>query len=502
MHNISSRNYYDKYLRKKGDGACTKCGNVTNYINISKGYFEFCSSKCSNSSMIKKEKIKQTNLRKYGVEYPSQNEEVKRKMKRTYLMKYGVEHVFWNKEIREKRTQTNLKKFGFETPFQNKGIKEKIKLTNLKKYGVENQSQNEKTKEKKRQKYLKKFIPVLDRQSKYLNLELLDEKYFNSKFNHKWKCLKCGYEFKQTWNIIQQRYKCPNCYPKDPRYSKGEKELVEFIKLLNLEILENDKYILDGKELDIYIPSKKLAIEFNGLYWHSERNIEDKNYHLIKTEECQKHNIRLIHIFEDEWILKQSIIESKLKQILGISKSQKIYARKCQIKEILPKIKNEFLNKFHLQGEDKSSIKLGAFYKNELISVMTFSKGNISKGSKNIEGIYELNRFCSNYNYHIPGIASKLLTYFKRNYEWKKIFSYADRRWSKGNLYYKLGFELEKVTKPNYWYVKGSDRIHRFNLRKHPNEPKDIPEQILRLKEGYYRIWDCGHYKFIIRKEK
>jgi hypothetical protein len=129
---------------------------------------------------------------------------------------------------------------------------------------------------------------------------------------------------------------------------------------------------------------------------------------------------------------------------------------------------------------------------------MTFSHGSISRKKLNDNKLWELSRFCSNSNYHIPGIASKLLIYFKRNYSWKEIFSYADRRWSLGNVYYKLGFKLDSITKPNYWYIKDLNRIHRFNLRKKYSEPKDIPECILRKKEGYYRIWDCGHLKFMI----
>ena len=132
---------------------------------------------------------------------------------------------------------------------------------------------------------------------------------------------------------------------------------------------------------------------------------------------------------------------------------------------------------------------------------MTFSHGNISKGSKHVEGVWELNRFCSNYNYRIPGIASKLLTHFKRNYEWKEIFSYADKRWSTGNVYYKLGFELDHETIPNYWYIKNFQRIHRFNLRKRPDEPKEIPEWVLRQEEGYLKIWDCGNMKFVLKKD-
>ena len=390
--------------------------------------------------------------------------------------KYGVENVFQNEETQNKFKHTCLEKYGHKSPLENKEIREKGKQTNL-----------------------KKFIPLLNKQLEYLDLELLDKNYINNTHKHNWKCLKCNIIFETKYSYLQQGYgNCPKCFPRNKGYSKGEKELVEFVKSLELEFVENDRNKIKPYELDIYIPSKRIAIEFDGLYWHSEKNIKDKNYHLNKTELCEKQNIQLIHIFEDEWVLKQEIVKSRIKQILGINNSERIHARKCQIKEISHKIKNEFLDKFHIQGSDRSRIKLGAFYQDELISVMTFSHGSISKGSKYQENVWELNRFCSNSNYHIPGIASKLLTHFKRNYEWKEIFSYADRRWSDGNVYRRIGFKLDSITKPNYWYLDNFNRIHRFSLRKCPDEPKDIPEWVLRFKEGYTRIWDCGHYKFKI----
>jgi len=585
-YKLSSKDYYNKYLKKENEGIC-KCGNNTNFISISKGYRKHCSIKCSvnskeiiekrkqtclerygnenpsnNKEIIEKrkqtsiknwgfdnpnkskevrEKIKKTNLEKYEVEHPSQNKEIKEKikhiylnkseeekrliqnkMKKTNLQKYGVECSLQNEEVKEKSRQTllknyncenptknkeiikkikktNLERYGVESPIQNKEIKDKTKRTNLERYGVDNPSKSKEIREKQKNTVIEKFIPVLNNLLKGNNLELLSN-YNHCRDSIKLKCKTCNNIFDSNYfNLYQDCGKCPKCFPKNK--SNYEIELSDFIKSIeSSEIIENNREIIKPYELDIFIPSKNMAIEFNGLYYHSEQFKIDKNYHLNKTELCESKNIQLIHIFEDEWIFKQDIVKSRLRQMLGINNSERIHARKCEIKEISPKIKNKFLNKYHIQGEDKSNIKLGAFYSNELISVMTFSKGNISKGSKNIEGVYELSRFCSNNNYQVPGIASKLLSYFKRNYSWKEIYSYADHRWSEGNLYYKIGFELEHITKPNYFYINGLNRIHRFNLRKKPDEPKDIPEWILRQKEGYFRIWDCGHYKFIMIK--
>lgn len=257
-------------------------------------------------------------------------------------------------------------------------------------------------------------------------------------------------------------------------------------------------------ELDMIIHSKKIAIEYCGLYYHEEKILDDtrpipgKDFHLKKLQLTNNKGYNLIQIFEDEWILKEDIVKHRLLQILNKNDNIKIGARKCIIKEIDSKTKNEFLEKYHIQGKDSAIIKLGAFYGETLVSVMTFSKGSISKGSYHKEGEWELNRFCSNYDYHVIGIASKLLNYFKINYEWIKIFSYADRRWSIGDLYYQLGFNLEKITDQNYWYSKGIKRIHRFNLRKTEDDPKDKTEEMLRLEQGYNRIWDCGNLKFVL----
>ncbi len=473
-----------------------------------------------------KDKIKKVNLEKYGVEYNQQNKEVQNKTRQTNLRKRGVECSFscpkiikkskktnlrkrgveWAAacpEIIEQRKQTYLKKTGYDNPAKNPEVIEKTKKTWIKNLGVDNPSKSHMIRRKKEETRIKNLYPKVIKYFKTFNIELLSN-YTNSAEKLKLKCLKCSCIFEESIWKFQQGHLCPKCYPRENGTSIAEKEVYKFIcKLIGKDKVEHNCYSIiknpntsNSLELDIYIPDKQIAIEYNGLYWHSELVLSRFDYHLQKTNLCKEKGIYLIHIFEDEWIFKKEIVKSRIKQILKVNDSERIHARKCEIKEIDPKVKNEFLEEFHIQGKDASKIKLGAFHNKELVSVMTFGKGNISKGSKSKEGVWELNRFCSNSNYHIPGIAGKLLSHFKKNYEWKEIFSYADRRWSTGNLYYQLGFELNKITQPNYWYLKGFERIHRFGLRKTKDEPKDIPEWILRQNEGYTRIWDCGNLKF------
>jgi len=480
-HQMNVKEYYDKYLKRENDGVCLECKKDTKFNGLS-GYNIFCSVKCAHNSQEVKNKTIQTNIEKYGGT-GFQVQSLTEKYRNTCLEKYGVNHYSQTKQFLEKCEKTCLQK-----------------------HNIDHYSKSEDFKRKVRQTWISKFLPQMYSAIEVLNLELLDN-YMNAISIIKVRCKKCNSKFNTTYfNLSQGDGKCPICYP---RGSREQREVLNFIRNLGiLDILENDKTILENKEdkrkskeLDIYIPSLKVAIEYDGLYFHDEDH-KDKNYHLSKTLECEKLGIRLIHIFEDEWNLKQEIVKSRLKQILNKSNSQKLMARKCQIKEIASKEKDEFLERFHIQGKDISKVKLGAFYNDELVSVMTFSHGSISKGMKNKDySLWELNRFCTNSNYHIPGIAGKLLSHFKKNYEWKEIYSYADRRWSQGNLYYKLEFQLDHITSLNYWYTKGMKRIHRFNLRKRPDEPKDISESILRLQEGYSKVWDCGNLKFILKNK-
>lgn len=299
-----------------------------------------------------------------------------------------------------------------------------------------------------------------------------------------------------SWSNWQLGHRCPCC---NEGMSKGEKELSDFIRSLGIDIELKNRTLIQPLELDIIIPSKKIAIEYNGLYYHGiKKGNIDKKYHLNKLSECNKIGYRLITVFEDEWETKRDIVERRLRHILTNEKG--IFARKCYVTEISPRIAKEFIDKYHIQGYTTCTVKIGAYYNHQLVAVMTFAKGSVSKGAKNEDGIWELSRFCVSCS--VTGIAGKLLSHFERNYKPIKIYSYADRRWSNGNVYEKIGFTFNSFTLPNYWYFKDNKkRLHRFNFRKdrikHLATKDNMTEWHIMQEQGYDKIYDCGNIKYI-----
>lgn len=291
-----------------------------------------------------------------------------------------------------------------------------------------------------------------------------------------------------------------------PKYvSKGEIEISEMFKSHNIDVIESNRKLLGGKEVDLLIESHKIGIEFNGCKFHTEwYGDKTPQYHLDKTITLNKLGYSLIHIFEDEWELSKTLVLNKLKYVTGILEAEKIGARKCNIKSIDAKEKDSFLDSFHIQGKDKSAIRYGAYYDNILVGVMTFRK---ESGNKNV---FILNRFATNYNYIISGLASKMLNKFISEYNPSSIISFADRRWtlnSDNNMYTKLGFKLVKTLRPNYAYFNSkyhrTKRFHKFNFRKHlllkryPDQvTSDMTETEMIKKLGFDRIWDCGLFKY------
>jgi hypothetical protein len=296
-------------------------------------------------------------------------------------------------------------------------------------------------------------------------------------------------------NFIYGKTRCPKCANIN---SKAELEVLEFVTSLTDNIIHGDRTVLGKLELDVFIPDKKLAIEYNGLYRHSEiTGKKDKKYHLIKTEGCEKSGYQLLHIFEDEWNnnskkdIWKSIIKNKLKKNDNI-----IHGRNCEVKELNVSVCSNFLDINHLQGYAKAKFKYGLYYNDELLCVMTFSH---SRFDQNYD--YELIRFATKMNTTIVGGFGKLLAHFIRNVNPTNILSYCDRRYSSGTAYEKNGFKFIGNSDPNFYYFNKHKMIRHHNrgidVKHFSNYNPNLSEWENMQNNGYDRIWDCGNKKFV-----
>jgi len=274
-------------------------------------------------------------------------------------------------------------------------------------------------------------------------------------------------------------------------FSMDEKELGDYIESLGVEVIRNDKTIINPLELDIVIPSQKLAIEYCGLYWHTEFKGKSSIYHKYKLDRCNENGYRLITLFENEWLNKKELIKKKIKHIIFKTKDRPIYARKTHVKLVNSNIKNDFMNQHHIQGKGLGSISLGLYFENELVSLVTFV---------NNKNNYVLNRFAS--SKQVVGGFSKLLKYFINNYPKKEIITFADLRWSEGKLYEKTGFKLDKELEPDYYYIYNGELRHKFGFRRKalakmlPNFDPTLTEYENCINHEIYRIWTCGLKRF------
>lgn len=325
------------------------------------------------------------------------------------------------------------------------------------------------------------------------------------------KCLKCSHVFSFTNQVFYParlskiNKLCPVCQPRITYSSKNEKEVLDFIRsVYSGSVVPNDRSVLGGREIDIYCPDLKIGFEFTGLYWHAEKQ-NPENKHLIwKMQFAAKEGVTLITIFEDEWASKPNIVKSRIAGLLGLH-TEKIHARTCIIKHVDAKMKNAFLTANHIQGKDTASVAIGLYKDDSLVSIATFKKSNFVKGGDGSQ--WELSRFCSLNNTRVVGAAGKLIHYFMNTLNTEKLplISYADRRWSTGQLYKSLGFTFSGISSPSFWYTNDYKlRVHRSALMKHrlieTEEDKLLTGWELAQRRGYDRIWDCGTTKWVLDK--
>jgi len=458
--------------------------------------------KNAGQSNIIREKVKRTCLTKYGFEHAMSSPELQKRSKEGCFKKYGVTNVFSSGWCIDKIKKFNLENHGVEHNMQVSSIRDKRDTTCIKKYGAACVTKNTLIKKKISNTHLRKVYSKLETERIKPLFSLSNFHGFQNKL-YKFQCKKCN-------NIFENNYigvRCYRCQPL-PR-SKIEEQLSIFLNSIVSEVKRNARKEFDNEfEIDFYIPNRKLAIELNGNYYHSELSGKSRDYHVNKTEKCEAKGIHLIQIMEDEWINKQEIVKDKILHLLK-NNSVKVYARKCDIKPVSYIDAKVFSETNHIQGSDISPVRIGLYHNEILVALMTFGKLRKIMGFKKSAGnkIFELSRYSTSKGLSVPGGASKLLSYFKKIYQPEKIISYADRRWSNStnNMYNALGFEYISKSQPNYWYVHSTNylkRFHRFSFRKSILSRKlgqfdtTITEWENMKNNKYDRIWDCGNLRY------
>jgi len=341
-------------------------------------------------------------------------------------------------------------------------------------YGVENSLQRKEIQEKQKDTLRKKY-----------------------RVDHYSKTKECRNKVIAT-NI--ERYGSP--FPSH-KYGKTQDEIKEWLNSFGFDF-SSDYEILENKEIDLLDKDKKIGIEYCGLYWHNELSPEprDHKYHINKYKNCLKKDIQLLTIFEDEWKFRQNQCKSHIKSVLGIT-DKKVFARKCEVKEIIREDAKKFFDFYHIQGSNKLGIVFfGLFFENELYAVMSLGRHNrqLDVSKKEIT----LDRLCFKDGVQIIGGASKLFSKcleWAKNNNYKKIISFSDNRWSLGNVYKKMGFVLEKEYGPDYSYVSTNNprkRLSKQSQKKSMTKcPKDLTEHSWALQRGLARIYDCGKKRWI-----
>lgn len=419
---------------------------------------------CGKQSCINRER-ELTNIINLSVKNPSQSIKCKQKRKLTNLQKYGKENPFQVDAFKEKSKQTNILKRGVPYPSQRGVSREALEFFS--------------SEEKVREAYLDKKKTVAELCAAYGTYPNYVTSYL------------------RKYGIAQRVDYCTS--------DTGD-EIASFIISLGLPIVRRDRSILISeksdrcKEIDIFIPSLQVGIEFNGIYHHSEEFV-GKYYHLNKTIQAESKGIHLIHIFSDDWIMKQEIVKERLRQVLKANTEQ-VFARKCDIKHISSAEAKKFLEQHHLQGYIHSTVKLGLFLQDRLVACMTFGRPRTGRKQQPVKGEWELFRFATT---GVVGGASKLFKHFLIQYNPVKVISYADRHWTstiKQNVYDKLGFVKVSNGQPTYMYVVDNMRVYRFNYRKSALSKKlvnfnpSLTEHQNMLNNNIFKIWGCGNLRY------
>lgn len=474
---------------------------LSEYYKISEGTL----SRWLRSYNIHKtqDEIDKTNLRLYGTTTPQSLPFVQQKLKDSFNKKYGTDNPMKVPEIKDKVSQTCLEKYGTKYASQNKDVQQKIKLTCLEKYGVTCSLQQPDIKKKYQEKFLIEHDGKNFNQEHIEHYDIWNSQQLFRDFLQKKEKKPTVRELMSFFNVsdVSIGNKAEQFHLKDlinfsPSRSKYEDELVYLLNQWGIKRVEiNNTSILDGKEIDIYLPDYKIGIEFNGDYWHSDIFLTDHNgrttSHQEKSLKALEKGVFLFHIFEREWNNSecQTKIIDRLKTILLLN-TIKVPARKCDIVSLSKKEKKEFLDRNHIQGNDHCSVQIGLKYQGELVSCMTFIP------SKNKKYTWELSRFCNKKGYIVQGSASKIFKYFLSSINLgDTIVSYNDITKTSGKIYEILGFQCISINQPNYVWINFNTKDIRSRYQE-----QDSGEVERMHNQNYHRVCDCGTKTWVYTK--
>lgn len=436
--------------------SCTVCGTKLKYKFSRKYFGEFCSAKCAG---------------------PSANA----RSRATMVARYGHATPLHVPHIREKHQATLVERYGQPSFTSTDTFKEKTKHTLARVYGTTSISHRNMSSDVLSSTY---DVALLQQLNKTLNLKHIAEYLGVSP------------------SLIQKRFAELNIVPVKHDISGPQRQIEEFIaaELPGVVVMRNHVGLFDDKrEVDIYIPSKSIAIEVNGVHWHSEHNgRKPRLYHNSKTVDLQTRGVRLVHITDTEWIINREVTESRIRSLLGVT-PRRIGARQCELRLIDTQTRREFFDAVHIQRDTAASVCYGLYFDNELVAAMSFGRPRFSDRHD-----YELIRFANALNTTVVGGASRLFSHFIRTHTPGSIVSYSDRRWNIGTVYQQIGMTYVRTSAPNYWYFRvghtnklfSRARFQKHKLTNMLSYNADRTEWDIMRDEGYDRIWDCGNDVF------
>lgn len=440
-----------------------------------------CSHECAAKHPDKFEKMRETSLERYGGEYHQSTEAGKSQRQQTNLERYGSISPAANLEIRTKIKQTNIERYGFANPAQSEEIKDKIHQSLQERYGAHHNTAS---------------------LSEYTRSRLNDPEWLSEQNRLNSKTLaEIATELDCSPACVHQHFSKHGLSVIRQQQSTFEREVASWLSKLGVEVISGDK--INGVSYDIILPEHDIAIECDGIYWHGEATAgRGRNYHLNKTVNAGKHNIQLLHVFEDGWTFKRDIVKSMIRARIGMSSP--VWGRRTKIVELTPKDANVFIESNHLQGSVRCSHAYGLTFEDELVSVITLGKNRFGSD------LLEIIRFCNKIGIGVVGGFSKLFNHAIKQLNPDSVITYADLRWGKGEVYGKSGFKFVENTQPSYHYFKTNDclrLINRMNFQKSKLDDvlehfdPELTEWANMMNNGYDRIWDCGHAKWIWHKE-